>query len=58
MHFLDQSPLSYNWALKRVNEALIEALKMAIFALEKQEELLKRKKKVYDRVSQGSGCSE
>ena len=42
---MDNKTKKYLWALRKVNEALIEALKMAIFALEKEEELTKERKK-------------
>ncbi len=42
---MDDKTEKYLWALRKVNEALIEALKMAIFVLEKEEELSKERKK-------------
>ncbi len=42
---MDDKTEKYLWALRKVNEALIEALKMAILVLEKEEELTKEKKK-------------
>ena len=42
---MDNKTEMYLWALKKVNEALIEALKMAIFVLEKQEELTRERRK-------------
>jgi hypothetical protein len=36
---MDDKTEKYFWALRKVNEALIEALKMAIFVSEKEEEL-------------------
>jgi hypothetical protein len=42
---MDDKAEKYLWALRKVNEALIEALKMAIFVLENEEELSKERKK-------------
>ena len=42
---MDDKTEMYLWALRKVNEALIEALKMAVFVLEKEEELSKERKK-------------
>ncbi len=42
---MDEKAEKYLWALKKVNEALIEALKMAIVVLEKEEELSKERRK-------------
>jgi len=41
------------WALQKVNEALIEGLKTAIFVLEKEEELSKERKKSMIRSLKG-----
>lgn len=37
----DNEIAKHLWALRKVNEALIEGLEMAIFVLEKQEKLSK-----------------
>jgi hypothetical protein len=42
---MDDKAEKYLWALRKVNEALIEALKMAIVVLEKEEELSKERRK-------------
>jgi hypothetical protein len=42
---MDNQTAKYPWALRKVNEALIEALKMAIFVLEKEEELSKERRR-------------
>ena len=42
---MDDKTAKYLWALKKVNEALIEALKMAIFVLEKEKELTPERRK-------------
>ena len=41
---MDDKTAKYLWALRKVNEALIEALKMAILVLEKEEELPEERK--------------
>ena len=41
---MDDKALQYLWALRRVNEALIDALETAISVLEKVEELPKEKR--------------
>ena len=42
---MDNETAKHLWALRKVNEALIEGLKTAIFVLEKEEELSKERKK-------------
>jgi len=42
---MDNETAKHPWALRKVNEALIEGLKTAIFVLEKEEELSKQRKK-------------
>ena len=42
---MDDETVKHLWALQKVNEALIEGLKVAIFVLEKEEELSKERKK-------------
>jgi hypothetical protein len=41
---MDDETAKYLWALQKVNEALIEGLEVAIFVLEKEEELSKERK--------------
>jgi hypothetical protein len=41
---MDDKALQYLWALKRVNEALIDGLETAVYTLEKVEELSKEKR--------------
>lgn len=41
---MDDKALQYLWALRRINEALIDALETAISVLEKVEELPKEKR--------------
>ncbi len=42
---MDDETVQQLWALQKVNEAIIEGLKTAIFVLEKEEELSKERKK-------------
>ena len=42
---MDDETVSHLWALKRVNEALIEGLKLAIFVLEREEKLTPERRK-------------
>ena len=42
---MDDETVKHLWALRKVNEALIEGLKTAIFVLEKEEELSKERRK-------------
>ena len=42
---MDDKTDMYLWALRKVNEPLIEALKMAIFVLEKEEDLTPERRK-------------
>ena len=42
---MDNETVEHLWALKRVNEALIEGLKLAIFVLEREEELTPERRK-------------
>jgi len=42
---MDKKTAKYVWALSKVNEALIEALKTAIFVLEKEEKLKPERRK-------------
>ena len=42
---MDNETVKHLWALRKVNEALIEGLKTAIFVLEKEEELSKERRK-------------
>jgi len=42
---MDDETVKHLWALRKVNEALIEGLKTAIFVLEKEEKLSKERKK-------------
>ena len=42
---MDDETAKYLWALQKVNEALIEGLKVAIFVLEKEGVLSKERKK-------------
>jgi len=42
---MDDETAKYLWAFKKVNEVLIEGLKVAIFVLEKEEELSKERRK-------------
>ena len=42
---MDNETVKHLWALRKVNEALIEGLKTAIFVLEKEEELSKKRRK-------------
>ena len=42
---MDDETVQHLWALKRVNEALIEGLKLAIFVLEREEELTPERRK-------------
>ena len=41
---MDDETVKHLLALRKVNEALIEGLKVAIFVLEKEEELSKERK--------------
>ena len=41
---MDNETAKHLWALQKVNEALIEGLKVAIFVLDKEEELSKERK--------------
>ena len=50
---MDDETLKHLWALRKVNEALIEGLKVAIFVLEKEEELSKDRKKSMIRSLKG-----
>ena len=48
---MDDETVKYLWALQKVNEALIEGLKAAIFVLEKGEEITsERRKSVIDSL--------
>lgn len=42
---MDNETVKHLWALQKVNEALIEELKVAIFVLEKERELSKDRRK-------------
>jgi len=42
---MDKKTAKYLWALRKVNEALIEGLKTAIFVLEKEEKLTPKRRK-------------
>ena len=42
---MDDKTAEHLWALRKVNEALIEGLKTAIFVLEKEEELSRERRK-------------
>lgn len=42
---MDDKKVKHLWALRKVNEAVIEGLKTAIFVLEKEEKLSKERKK-------------
>ena len=42
---MDDETVQHLWALKRVNEALIEGLKLAIFVLEREKELTPERRK-------------
>ena len=42
---MDDETVKHLWALRKVNEALIEGLKTAVFVLGKKEELSKERKK-------------
>jgi len=42
---MDNETVNHLWALQKVNEALIEGLKLAIFVLEKEEELTPERRK-------------
>jgi hypothetical protein len=42
---LDNETLKHLWALRKVNKALIEGLKLAISVLEKEEELTPERRK-------------
>jgi len=42
---MDDETAKYLWALKKANEALLEALKTAIFVLEKEEKLTPERRK-------------
>ena len=42
---MDNEAVQHLWALKKVNEALIEGLKLAIFVLEREEELTPERRK-------------
>jgi hypothetical protein len=50
---MDDETVKHLWALQKVNEALIEGLKVAIFVLEKEEELSKERKKSMIRSLKG-----
>ena len=50
---MDDETVKHLWALRKVNEALIEGLKTAIFVLEKEEELSKERKKSMIRSLKG-----
>ena len=50
---MDNETAKYLWALQKVNEALIEGLKTAIFVLEKEEKLSKERKKYLIRSLKG-----
>jgi|GEM_PF-2089698 len=54
---MDDETAKHLWALRKVNDALIEGLKMAIFVLEKEKELSK-KKKIHDRIIKTLGISK
>ena len=43
--FIDDATVKHLWALRKVNDALIEGLKVAIFVLEKEEELSNERRK-------------
>ena len=42
---MDNGTVKHLWALREVNKALIEGLKVAIFVLEKEEKLSKERRK-------------
>ena len=42
---MDDQTAKHLWALQKVNEALIEGLKLAIFVLEREEELTPERRK-------------
>ena len=42
---MDTKTVQYLWALKKVNDALIEGLKTAIFVLEKEDDLSNKRRK-------------
>jgi len=42
---MDNETVKHLWALQKVNEALIEGLKAAIYVLEKEEGLTKERQK-------------
>jgi len=42
---MDNETVKHLWALQKVNEALIEGLKVAIFVLDKEGELSKERRK-------------
>ena len=42
---MDDKTKKYLWALRKVNEALIEGLKLAIFVLENEKELTRKRRK-------------
>ena len=42
---MDDETVKHLWALQKVNEALIERLKVAIFVLEREDELSKKRRK-------------
>jgi hypothetical protein len=42
---MDDETVKHLWALRKVNEALIEAVKVAIFVLEKEEDLTPQRRK-------------
>ena len=42
---IDNETLQHLWALREVNKALIEGLKLAIFVLEREEELTPERRK-------------
>ena len=50
---MDDETVKHLLALRKVNEALIEGLKVAIFVLEKEEELSKDRKKSMIRSLKG-----
>ncbi len=50
---MDDETVKHLWALQKVNEALIEGLKTAIFVLEKEEKLSKERKKSMIRSLKG-----
>jgi len=41
---MDNEILQYLWALQKVNEALIEGLKLAIFVLEKKDDITEERR--------------